>query len=233
MKLPRKTSVLLLWIGLPLLVLVVAFGGGLIFRGEYATEQTAQRSFTIDEDFTKVRKIMVRTDAAKQIVTMGGDSKFVQQQWTEGSVGLAGKTVAEALLKNVLSNHPDWEIKLHGALTVQSLDPYIGQPIVKLQQDVHIDPDEIRSEVQLKEGARRLLGYAMTTRLWRDANNGGRTRVELKLRQKILTDAPWFAHGIADRRVQASAEAALANQEQALRRLIQENADKAGLFPLR
>jgi hypothetical protein len=49
----------------------------------------------------------------------------------------------------------------------------------------------------------------------------------------ILTDAPWFAHGIADRRVRQSAERTLANQERAIRKLIQENIDDVPLFPLR
>ena len=70
----------------------------------------------------------------------------------------------------------------------------------------------------------------MSTRLSRE---GQQTKVELELTQQIKTNAPWFAHGIADRRVRASADRALSNQESAMRRLIEENADKAGLFPLR
>jgi len=70
----------------------------------------------------------------------------------------------------------------------------------------------------------------MTTRLEREEDH---TRVTLKLTQEINTDAPWFAHRIADRRVRASVEQTLANQEDAMRQLIDENRDKKWLLPLK
>ena len=219
-----------MWIGVPLLIVTGVVGGGLVFRGEYATEQTAQRSFTIDEDFTKVRKIMVRTKAAQEIITMGGDSEFVEQKWEGGSADAAGEDVGKAFLRNVLSSDPDWQLKLHGTLKVRTLDDYIGKDVVALEQEVDIVPDHLQSDTKLMEGSKRLLGYAMTTRLEREEDH---TRVVLKLTQEIKTDAPWFAHGIADRRVRASAERALANQADAMRRLIDDNRDKNWLFPLK
>lgn len=220
----------LLWIGLPLLVLVVALAAGLIWRGEYTTEQMANRSFVIDDDFTKVRKIMVRTDAAKEIVTMGGGSEFVEQTWEGGSADATGEDFGKKVLQNVFSNDPDWELKLYGILKVRTLDEYVGQHVVTLEQDVEITPDSIQSDTKLKRGSERLLGYAMTTRLERDSDQ---TRVNLKLTQRIKTDAPWFAHAIARRRVRASIERTLANQEVAMQRLIEENSDQQWLFPLR
>jgi hypothetical protein len=72
----------------------------------------------------------------------------------------------------------------------------------------------------------------MQTRFHRDERTG-KTSVDLELTQQILTDAPWFAHGIADRRVRESAETTLANQESALRTLIADNIVDVPLFPLR
>jgi hypothetical protein len=72
----------------------------------------------------------------------------------------------------------------------------------------------------------------MKTHFDRDAETG-KTKVSLELTQMILTHAPWFAHGIADRRVRESAERTLANQERAIRKLIAENIDDVPLFPLR
>src|SRR5690606_9688566 len=43
-------------LGIIAAVVLVAFGGGLILRGEYHTTQTARRTFVIDENFTTVRK---------------------------------------------------------------------------------------------------------------------------------------------------------------------------------
>ena len=232
MKLTRGMK---LGLGLPLLLLAIAVAVGLIWRGEYPTEQTAERSFVIEENFTKVRKIMVRTNAAKEIVTMGGGSEFVDQQWDDGSAAAVGKDLGKKLLKNIFSSEPDWQLKLQGTLKVRTLDPYIkndaaDENIVTLKQDVEIMPNHLQSDTQLVEGAGRLLGYAMTTRLERQEDH---TRVTLKLTQEINTDAPWFAHGIADRRVRASAERTLANQEKAMRQLIEDNRDKNWLFPLK
>ncbi len=225
---PRKP----LWpkIAIPLAIVLAILVISTIVGGEYTTEQTANRSFTIDDNFTNVRKIMVRTNAAKEIVTMGGDSEFVEQQWEGGDVDPGGEKLGEALLKNMLSSKPDWKLELHGTLQVRTLDEYIGEEVITLDQQVTIDPDAILSVTNMKEGSERLQGYAMTTSLKRE---GEQTQVDLQLTQKIKTDAPWFAQGIADRRVRASAARALENQEGAMRRLISENADKAGLFPLR
>ncbi len=226
-----------LGIGLPLVLLVGAIVAGLIWRGEYPTRQTAELSFVIEHDFTKVRKIMVRTNAAKEIVTMGGGSEFVEQNWdlggTEVDSGIDMKKIGEgaigqAIMKNLLGE-PDWELKLHGTLKVRTLDEYVGQNVVTLEQDVEIVPDHLQSDTQLIEGAGRLLDYAMTTRLEREDDH---TRVKLALTQEINTDAPWFAHGIADRRVLASVEQTLSNQEAAMRQLIEDNKDKGWLFPL-
>ncbi len=219
-----------LWVSVLLTILAVAVVLGVAIGGEYTTKQTATRSFTIEDDFTNVRKIMVRTNAAKQIVTMGGDSEFVDQQWQDADVDTGGENIGKALLKSVLSADPDWKLELDGTLQVRTLDEYLGQNVIKLKQHVEIVPDRIESQVELLEGSERLLDYSMSTRLSRE---GQQTKVELELTQQIKTNAPWFAHGIADRRVRASAKRALANQESAMRQLIKENADKAGLFPLR
>lgn len=226
----ERISARRLWVGTVLAILAAAVAWGLVKGGDYTTKQKATLTFTIDEDFTKVRKIMVRTNAAKEIVTMGGDSEFVDQHWKDADVETGGENIGEALLSSVLSSDPDWKLELDGTLQVRTLDKYIGQSVVTLKQHVEITPNQIESKVELAKGSERLLGYGMNTRLFRE---GEQTKVDLELMQEIKTDAPWFAHSIADRRVRASAEKALANQESAMRQLIEDNADKAGLFPLR
>lgn len=211
---------------LALAAAVVALGLGLIFRGEYLTGQTATRTFTLPEDFTKVRKILVRTDGAKQIITMGGDSEFVDQKWSGIGVDVEPGKVLEMMFD------PEFHLELFGELTVRSRDEYIGQPLVKLKQHVTIEVDFLNSAVNLAEPTERLRGYRMTTRFERAPNDAG-SRITLELTQQILTDAPWFAHGIADRRVRASAERALENQERAIRQLIAANRDNVPLLPLR
>jgi hypothetical protein len=226
----KQKSARWLWVGALFAVLAIAVGLGLLIGGEYTTEQKVERTFEIKHDFTKVRKTMIRTDASREIVTMGGDSEFVDQQWQDADIQTGGENIGEALLNSLFSTDPDWKLELDGTLRIRTLDEYIGQNVITLTQHVEISPDAIDSQVKLKEGSERLVGYSMSTRLSRD---GEKTKVELELTQKIKTDAPWFAHGIADRRVRASAARALENQEGAMKRLIEENIGKAGVFPLR
>ena len=122
----RKAKLGYLVAGMVLLFVASVF----ILPREYPTRQSATRSFVIKEDFTKVRKIMVRTNAAKQIVTMGGGSEFVEQKWRDGSAKPGGKDLGEALLRGVLSGNPDWQLELHGTLKVRTLDDYVGTNVV-------------------------------------------------------------------------------------------------------
>lgn len=223
MKLSRKATWLLaLLAAIPVLAVLL----GLVFRGQYLTEQTATRTFDLDVDFTKVRKILVRTDGARQIITMAGDSEFVSQKWSGFGVDV---DPAEALR---LMFDPKFHLELFGTLTVRSLDEYIGKPLVELKQEVVIEVDFLNSEVNLAKPTERLKGYHMVTRFERAPDDKG-SHISLSLTQKILTDAPWFAHGIADRRVRASAARALENQEGAIRKLIADNINDVPLLPLR
>ena len=222
MAISRNTK---LAIGAIVAVTALAVVAGLVFRGEYATTQGATRSFTIDDNFTSVRKVLVRTDAAKQIVTMGGGSEFISQKWQTGGADPGGT------LRDLIED-PNWRIELHGTLKVLTKDSYIGEHEIALEQHVVITPDSLVSEVHLKESTARLKKYDMTTKFGRDPQSGN-TVVELALTQEILTDAPWFAHGIADRRVLASVEQTLANQEEAIRKVIAENIGDVPIFPLR
>lgn len=203
------------------IVLVSALGlivAARVMRGAYPTTQTAERSFIIDEDFTKVRKILVRTDATKKIVTMTGDSEFIDQKWNTVGGGLEIPDFRD--LK--------WHLQLQGTMQLRTRDAYIGEHEISLHQDVTIDPDQIHSVVELTKPTDRLLQYEMTT--WFQRHADGRTLVRQRLKEEIVTDAPPFAHFIADRRVYQAAENALVNQERAIRQIIEENRDKRWLL---
>ncbi len=221
-------SDLIKWL-LMVLLLFAAFAVSWIATVGYVSHQTVERSFVINEDFTKVRKIMVRTNAAKEIITMGGTSEFVDQKWEGGSVQAEGQTIGEALLKSVFSADPGWKLNLEGELKVRTLDDYVGREVITLHQTVRIDPDAIVSHSQMVEGSERLLGYSLTTRLERE---GDHTLVNLKLMQAIKTHAPWFAHAIANKRVKASASRSVEKQQAAMIKLIDVNKDQSWLFPL-
>ncbi len=210
------------WILWSILVVGLApFLWGLTFRGTYHSRQRAEQSLTLAENFTLVRKILVRKNGARHIVELGGDSDFVSQEWDK----VDGAAAAAKLLD------PNWRLELRGTLTVRTRDPYVGRQEVELAQAVEITADYVASEVRLARPAGRLQDYVMTTRFSR--TDGDQTRVELRLEQEILTDAPWFAHAIADRRVLAAVEKTLANQQAGIRRFIADNREDVPLFPWR
>lgn len=219
----RSRKMILTWAtGLFLLCMLVLAASAFMLPRQYATEQTVELSFTVDQDFTTVRKILVRTDALKRIITMTGESEYLDQQWSMLGGGLDSF--------NPLNLR--WKLELHGTLKVRTLDEYVGQNDVTLRQDVKIDPDQLHSDITLTEGSPRLLDYQMTTWFLREEDSD-KTRIVQRLKQEILTDAPWFAHSIADRRVRASVTRALVNQERAIRDVIADNLEKRRLLLLR
>lgn len=221
----RFTRRSIFWLGFAVagvLCLVALVASSLLLPAHYATEQTVELEFTIDEDFSTVRKILVRTNALKRIITMTGESEFIEQDWTALGGGLGAISFRD----------PQWRLELHGKLKLRTLDEYIGQSEVTLSQEVKIDPDQLHSDIELEQGSERLLDYQMTTWFMRDEANG-KTRVMQRLKQEILTHAPWFAHRIADARVRQSAETALLKQEQAIRQVVEDNRSKPWLLLMR
>jgi len=179
-----------------------------LVSNQYPTEQTATVSFQLPDDFSSVQRILIATGATKQIITMAGDSEFLEERWSK--VG------------GSFNPFKPMRLELHGTMKVQSKDEYVGRPVVDLEQDVRITADEVHSQAIMIAPDERLLNYDLLTHFHRD-DERGKTRVDLRLSQKILTKAPWFAHGIADRRVHASAERALLNQKAAIIELIEKH----------
>jgi hypothetical protein len=215
----RSRNIIMGVVGLVVLIGLALAASMLVVSNEYPTRQTAEVTFSLADDFTEVRKILVRTGATKQIIIMAGDNEFLEEQWTSLGGGLDSLKIWD----------PGWRLEMNGLLKLRSRDEYIGRPEVLLTQAVKVTPDEVLSDVDLKEGSERLLDYEMITHFLRDEKQKN-TRVELRLTQEILTTAPWFARGIADRRVHASAMRALQNQKRAILKLIADNRGKGWLL---
>ena len=194
-----------------LLLLAVAGGYWLWPRAEVCA-QSAQNSFVIDETFDRVRKILVRTKATEKIVALGESSEFIgEQQQIDGIV-----------FGNALS------LGVSGELKVRTDDPYIGQHLITLDQDVELNFDRLVSNLTLSEGSDRLRGYDCRTEFLRD---GDKTVVNCKLTLTIKTTAPKIAAGYANRRVKESAESALGTQERAIRQVVEDNRHKKWILP--
>ena len=183
----------------------------LVISNQYPTTQTVVRSFTLPDNFTKVRGILISSNATKQIIVLAQDNEFLDEKWT------ALKPEKDALVMNA-------------QLKVRSRDDYVDRPVVQLSQVVTIRPDEILSDIKMNGSSTKLLEYQIVTHYTRNEKDKN-TKVDLRLTQRIVTTAPWFAHAIADDRVRASAERQLVHQERAIRELIEKApAEKPGLF---
>jgi hypothetical protein len=182
----------------------------IVLGNQYLCKQTAERSFVLDLEFRRIRRILMSTDANQQIITLTGDSQFLDETWTPVGGGL-----------NLNPVDPSWTLELRGDLHVRTLDEYVGQEEIRLTQNVKIESNQLVSRTDLKQGSARLKGYGMVTRYVPEPD--GKTRVEQRLTQEILTHAPWFAHAIADRRVYDSAYDSLVRQEAAIRKVIDDN----------
>lgn len=206
---PRKSHKLLRTL-LAMAILAVALLGisMLVISNQYPTEQTATVEFPLPDAFAETRKILIRTGATKQIITMAGDNTFLEEKWSK--VG------------GSFNPFKPMHLELQGTMKVQSNDEYVGKPIVELTQDTRIALDEVHSHAKMAKAGERLLDYDLVTHFLSDDENGN-TLVKLQLTQKVLTKAPWFAHGVADRRVLASANRALLNQKRAIIKLMDEN----------
>lgn len=196
-----RTRQLVVRLGIGMLVVVLALAAStLVISNRYATTQSAELSFTLPDDFAKVRAILVGSEATKQIIIRARDNDFLDEKWT-------------ALKPNANG------LEMNAKLKVRSRDDYIGRPTVKLKQVVSIKSDEILSDIALEEPSERLWEFEISTHYLRNKEEKT-TRVDLRLTQRVVTIAPWFAHRIADNRVLASAERQLVNQKRAIQELI-------------
>ena len=195
------------------LLLLAAVAGYWLWPREELCAQIARNEFVIDEDFSKVRKILVRTKATEKIVALGESSEFVgEQQQLEGI------------------KFSDFKLSLGvaGELKVRTDDPYVGQHLITLDQDVELNLDRLVSQLSLAEGSDRLRGYDCRTEFGRD---GEKTVVNCELKLTIKTTAPRIAVGYANRRVKESAQAALDTQERAIRKVVEDNRHKKWILP--
>ena len=127
------------------LVVVLALAAStLVVSNRYATTQTAELSFTLPDDFAKVRAILVGSEATKQIIIRARDNDFLDEKWT-------------ALKPNANG------LEMNAKLKVRSRDDYIGRPIVRLKQVVNIKSDEILSDIALEEPSERLWEFEIST----------------------------------------------------------------------
>lgn len=176
----------------------------------YPVEVSQSGSFMIDMPFEEVRKIMVRSNACKEIINADPGSKLISQKWDNTNFHL-GK---------IDFLHPHWQVNAEGQLKVEFTDSYIGTAVADLTQTVTIVPDKIESLIKLNSPQGRLLGYSVATEMF---SKDGKSEVKQTLQLKIETPAPWFARGYARSRVKASAKRIVKAMEQHILKAVKQH----------
>lgn len=205
---------------IPLIIVLVLVAAALLWvlvPRDWEFTGVAERQFTISHPFGRVRQILVRTNAIREVVALN-NGQLVQQQWQDLNVDV----------RQLLTN-PDWSLSADGVLKVQINDPYVGQAVIELNQSVAVTPNQLKTTNRLAHPTARLLDYATSTIATPNDKGSAEFRATVTLHVKIRTLFLWRA--IARRRVQAAAEQSLANQEQALRAVVAEHQDRAFILP--
>jgi hypothetical protein len=188
---------------------------------EVHAESRATRAFTIDQSMARVRKILVRTNAAKKIVA-GADAELLDQKWLN---------MAFELPRPILSS--DWHIEGDGQLTVQANDAYLGQHAMTLNQRLDITAERLHVTNQLN-GQSRHANQAITA--YRSAMTlspgaQGQASFETSLTIEVTTRAGLFTRGMVAQGIRDAAGRSLEQQEAAVRAVVAEQDGKWLVLP--
>ena len=201
------------------LAILVGLGlcGWFLTESELTVESTAQHEFTIDERMARVRKILVRTNAAKKIVAMA-DAELLDQKWLDMEFDL-GKKILDR----------DWHVDGDGQLEVVVNNSYLGEINLTLDQNVDIRRERLEVVSKLNESTGAITKYDSTVELSSDENGKAHFRTSLSL--IVSTSANFFTRSVVKRNIEAAAANALESQEQAFRKVVSDMEGELLILP--
>ena len=203
------------------IVVAVLIAGGLVFafspQQELEVTSSASHQFTIDESMERVRKILVRTNAAKKIIAMS-DAELKGQKWLDMNFKMP---------KRILDR--DWHLDGEGKLKVLIKDGYIGDNEITLNQAIDIQRQRLHVTNVLDQPVGAIRDYDSTMTLTPD--DVGNATFESKLNLKIKTTANWLTKSKVESEIKESAKKSLERQEQAIRAAVEEQAGKPFILP--
>ena len=209
----KKTVLLLAVIG----VLALALFAWFSTESELTVESSAQHEFTIDERMPRVRKILVRTNAAKKIVAMA-DAELLDQTWLDMNFDKGEKLLDR-----------DWQVDGEGQLEVVVNNSYLGKINLTLDQNVDISRERLDVKSELSDSSGAITKYDSSVELTPDDNGKARFRTSLSL--VVSTKANIFTRSVVKKNIEAAAADALEKQEQAFREVVSEKEGEFLILP--
>jgi len=176
----------------------------------YVVDLSHSHTFTIEMPFVPLRKILVQTNAAREIMNAGEHSKLISKT----------EVHREGHVNHILAPFQSWEGSEVNALSVQISDPYIGKRTAAFTQNVSVTPGSIHSVIKLNKPEGPLLGYTVTTNI---GGEGKASKFETTLGMKIDTPSPWLTHWFARMRVRSTLRHTLRAQEEQIKAAVEKH----------
>lgn len=207
------------------LVVVAVVGAALFFSSvSHLASGQHETTITIDVDFDKFRQIMVRKNATAAIVEQSG-MEVLDEQIHDLDVDTSDD---DHPLLNAIRGKSKSKVDGIKQLTVRLDDPAIDADELVLRQVISIRPDSMEVSSTSKSPAGNLEDYQTKLKAWAE---DGSTIVELTTSLKVRVEIPSVFTSRADSEVRKSAEDAVKQQAESIRRFIAEHADKRMIFP--
>lgn len=211
---------------------MIAGLGGILTLGLlwafYPVEHTARgasrRDFSMDVDFDKFRQILVRKNATQAIVNHAG------MQLIDESIDNVDVAVPEQKrpILNAILGRAKGELSATKEITVSLKDPNLTAKQLTLTQQAEIQPDSLDVQTKSAQPAGNLTSYVSGLKA---VSRDGGTQVDLSIDQTVVVRVPRVFTATADRRVQQSADQSTEDQEEAIRKLINDNKDALIVLP--
>lgn len=212
-----KRGIVVVVVGI-LLVLLAGFIVTLWLPKEnVAIASSADHSFIIDVPMERVRKILVRTNAAKKIIAMS-DAELKGQKWVDIDFEMPGKILDR-----------NWHVDGEGKLEIVIEDRFIGQNRITLNQKIDITRQRLHVTNVIDQPSKSIRNYDSALTL--TPTGAGNAQFDLQLNLELEMEASWFLKQIVKDRGQAVAKNSLQRQEEAIREVVAEQADKIFILP--
>lgn len=206
--------------------LLAAFGFGYwtIKAESRAVRGHSERSFVVNTDFDKFRKIMVRKNATAAIVSHSG-MELIDEQLEGVKVDTTGD---DRPLRNVLRGRSQSELDATKQIVVSLNNPALDADRLSLTQQAEIEPSRLSVRTTANQPAGNLEEYETTLVAEPDGND---TRVQITVDQLVRVDVPRLFLTRAESRVQAAADETTRDQELAITAFIDRYKDQIVVLP--
>ncbi len=217
-----------LWLIIGLVVLAAlgigAVGAWQLSAVSLAAKGTSARSFVVDADFDKFRKIMVRKNATAAIIAHSGMELIVEHMQ---EVAIDASADRRPIL-NALKGKSQADLTATKQIVVSLDDPALDADQLSLTQQASIQPDRLHVRTVANQAAGNLEAYETTLIAEPQAD---KTKVTLTIEQVVRVNVPKLFLSRAESRVQEAADEATGEQERAITQFVAKYANQAIVLP--